>query len=75
MDVVSEELLPASQPKLLQAYASARMAMFTVLEAGSKYFVQQYFVRVIRGLVGRKNFLGDSRFLAGICNILDLNYY
>ena len=75
VDMVSKELLPASQPKLLQAYASPRMAMFTLLEAGSKYFVKQYFIRVIRALVRRKDFLGDSGFLAGICNILDLNYY
>lgn len=72
VDTVSEELLPASQPKFLQVYASPRVAMFTLLEAASKYFVQQYFFQVIRGLVGRNNFLGDSGFLAGICSILIL---
>lgn len=49
------------------------MEMFTVLEGGSKYFAQQYFV--IRELERRKDFLGDSRNLADIWNILDINDY
>lgn len=44
VDMVSIELLPASQPKLLQAYTHPRVAKFTLLQASSKYIVQQHFV-------------------------------
>lgn len=75
VDAVSKELLPASQPKPLQALISPRVAMFTLLQDASKNSVQQHFVLEIREVEVRKVVLGDRRFLSGFSSILDFNYY